>query len=310
LETGNHFIKLSSPLVSICLITYKHEAYIRQAIDGVLLQNVNFDWELIIADDCSPDRTRQILEEYKEKYPKLITLILQQKNIGGGKNFARLMEAANGKYIAYLEGDDYWTHPLKLQMQIDFLESNLEYGLVCTDAEFYNQQSSSYIKRRLYHNASCDITFNRLLQKNTIISFTVVLRTEIYRKIQFINDFAIDEGWKMGDYPLWLQLVQISKVRYIHFKSGVYRVLQNSVTNRMSKSKYADFEKSANDVRNFFINKYRNGDKALLTDARLLYEISLLKYAIIGKDMIGAIASVCKLFRIWIFSFVPNKKYA
>lgn len=112
------------PLLSVCLITYKHESYIRQAIESVLMQKVNFNWEFIIADDCSPDQTRQIVSEYKYKYPGLIRLIFREKNVGPAQNFMELLAAAKGKYIAYIEGDDYWTDEFKLQKQVDILEQN------------------------------------------------------------------------------------------------------------------------------------------------------------------------------------------
>lgn len=115
---------MTPPLLSVCLITYKHELYIRQAIESVLSQKVNFTWEFIIAEDCSPDKTRQIVEEYKAKYPDVFRLILQESNVGPFQNVFDLLSAATGKYIAYLEGDDYWIDPLKLQKQVDVLEKN------------------------------------------------------------------------------------------------------------------------------------------------------------------------------------------
>lgn len=112
-----------SPLLSVCLITYNHAGYIKQAIEGVLMQKVSFSWELIIADDCSTDGTREIILDFQKRFPKLIRLILQEKNVGPDRNWSDLIRASNAKYIAYLEGDDYWVDPLKLQKQVDiFLE--------------------------------------------------------------------------------------------------------------------------------------------------------------------------------------------
>ncbi len=115
---------MSDSLVSVCLITYNHAKYIREAIDGVLMQKVNFTWELIIADDFSTDGTREIVLEYARNYPAFIKLILQERNVGAAQNWMDLMAAPSGKYIAYFEGDDYWTNPYKLQKQVDFLNSH------------------------------------------------------------------------------------------------------------------------------------------------------------------------------------------
>lgn len=133
---------MSQPLLSVCLITYNHAEYIREAIDSVLMQKVNFSWELIIADDFSIDGTRKILQEYKNKYPDFIKLILQDKNVGPAQNWMDLIKAPNSKYIAYFEGDDYWTDPLKLQKQVDFLENNSEYSMVCHDAHVINEMTN------------------------------------------------------------------------------------------------------------------------------------------------------------------------
>jgi len=112
------------PLVSVCLITYNHKKYIEQAIESVLMQKTSFNWEFIIADDFSTDGTRDILLEYQQKYPELITLILQDHNVGPAKNWLSLLRKPKGKYVAYFEGDDYWTDPLKLQKQVDVLEKD------------------------------------------------------------------------------------------------------------------------------------------------------------------------------------------
>ena len=117
------------PVVSVCVITYNHGKYIRQCLDGILMQEVTFPYEILIHDDASPDNTAEIIREYEIKYPEIIKPIYQTVNqysqgIDVGKyNFER----AVGKYIALCEGDDYWTDPKKLQMQVDFLEKHPKY---------------------------------------------------------------------------------------------------------------------------------------------------------------------------------------
>jgi glycosyltransferase involved in cell wall biosynthesis len=128
-------------MVSVDMITYKHEAYIAQAIEGVLMQETNFEYDLIIADDCSPDKTEEIVKNIIATHPKghIIKYFRHEKNIGMNQNGLFAVQQCKGKYIAICEGDDYWTDPLKLQKQVDFLEANLAYGLVFTNATIYNQ---------------------------------------------------------------------------------------------------------------------------------------------------------------------------
>ena len=121
---------MKTPLLSVCLLTYNHVNYIRQAVESVLMQKVDFDFEFIIADDFSTDGTRDILLEYQIKYPDLIKLVLREKNYGAVNNWLKLLPVPRGKYMAYLEGDDYWFHEGKLQKQINFLENNQEYSAV------------------------------------------------------------------------------------------------------------------------------------------------------------------------------------
>ncbi|HIP34128.1 MAG TPA: glycosyltransferase [Bacteroidia bacterium] len=121
-------------LVSISCLTYNHAPYIKQTIDGFLMQKTNFDFEILIHDDASNDGTAKIIQEYESKYPNLIKPIYQKENqwskgvrsISAKYNFPR----AKGKYIAMCEGDDYWTDPLKLQKQVDLLEDNNKVGIV------------------------------------------------------------------------------------------------------------------------------------------------------------------------------------
>ncbi|WP_345976628.1 glycosyltransferase [Sulfurimonas sp. HSL3-7] len=101
------------------MLTYNHEKYIAQALDSVLMQKVDFKYEIVVGEDCSTDRTRTILLEYKEKYPHIFKLILHEKNVGAAKNIQAVDRACRGEYIAVLEGDDYWTDPHKLQIQVD-----------------------------------------------------------------------------------------------------------------------------------------------------------------------------------------------
>lgn len=119
--------------VSIIVLTYNHERYIRQALDSILRQKTDFTYEVLIGDDASTDDTPEILKEYAEEYPHIFKLFLNKENAGGSKNAWNLFSHAKGRYIANLEGDDYWCTVIKLQTQIKFLEENPEY-IGCTHA--------------------------------------------------------------------------------------------------------------------------------------------------------------------------------
>lgn len=117
-------------LVSVVLVTYNHESFIGRAVDSIVNQKHSFQIELLIADDCSTDKTSQIIKEYAARYPDVIKILKREKNLGPTKNLFNAYQQCRGKYIAQLEGDDYWTDAEKLQKQYDFLEQNKEYVCV------------------------------------------------------------------------------------------------------------------------------------------------------------------------------------
>lgn len=115
--------------VSVAMVTYNHERFIAQAIESVLMQETTFDYEFVIGEDCSTDRTREIVVDFQKRFPEKIRLLLRDKNVGAHENSAQTLAGCTGEYIALLEGDDYWTWPGKLQKQADFLDSHLECSL-------------------------------------------------------------------------------------------------------------------------------------------------------------------------------------
>ena len=114
----------SDIVVSVTMICYNHERYIRQAIESVLMQKVDFNYEIVIGDDCSLDKTQEIIREYQEKYPRIIKAILRNKNLGAAENSYDVKMHCYGEFMAALEGDDYWTDEKKLQTQVDFLRTH------------------------------------------------------------------------------------------------------------------------------------------------------------------------------------------
>lgn len=120
----------SETMVSICCITYNQEKYIAEALEGFLMQKTDFNYEIIIGDDCSTDGTGNIIKDYCERYPGKIQLLTKDANEGALKNILRTLNKATGKYIAMCDGDDYWTDPKKIQMQVDFMENHPD-SLIC-----------------------------------------------------------------------------------------------------------------------------------------------------------------------------------
>jgi len=253
---------MNIPLISVTCVTYNHEKYVKDAIEGFLMQKTNFPIEIIIHDDASTDSTPDIIAEYTRKCPMLIKPIYQVENqyskrIDPLSNF--VWPKCSGKYIALCEGDDYWTDPYKLQKQVDFLEANPDYGMVHSDYSIFYQKESQMKKK---HNWSLNrliptgFIFEDLLKNNFIVTPTVCLKKDILKEH---SNKDID-SFKMGDYPLWLQIAKWTKVGYIEDSLAVYRVSECTASRPKELQKNYEFEESAFNVRKYFIDKYECSD--------------------------------------------------
>ncbi len=225
------------PLVSVTCITYNHEHYIRKAIDGFLMQITNFPFEIIIHDDASTDRTAVIVQDYANQHPGLIRAILQEKNqySKGVKPYSNIViPKALGRYIAICEGDDYWVDPLKLQKQIDFLEANPDYGLVCSDIKIIDKNNNKvsdypfYAKQKLQYKSG-DVFFD-LLQGNFINTLTVCVRADLLQPLmKEANDRNLNFIY---DYWIWLRISQKSKVKFMDEKFAAYRIHDQGISHQ------------------------------------------------------------------------------
>ena len=245
-----------SPLVSICCTAYNHEKYIKDALDGFLIQKTTFPFEIVVFDDASTDKTQQIILEYASNYPNLFRLFLQKENLWQNKQisgtFTISFPNARGKYIAWCEGDDYWTDPYKLQKQVDFLEKNEDYGLIHTNYTTFIQKENRFAEVS-FKREEGNIFFQNLWG-NQIASLTVLARKDLI--MEAIKQDIFKPNFLMSDYPLWLFILYNSKVSYIDDVTSVYRVLEVSASHSNDMLKNLKFEKSVWEVRFYFANKY------------------------------------------------------
>ncbi len=201
--------------VSVCMITYNHAKYIEKAVESVAAQKTNFAYELVIGEDCSTDNTRHILQQLQTKYPDLIKLNLQDKNVGPQPNFISTYQRCTGKYIAMLEGDDYWTHPHKLQKQVDFLDSNPDF-VMC----FHNVEVQDEAGNCSRANTSGQEVFSVkdvISREWFIMTCSIVFRNGLVQFPAWFNQV------KNGDYTLQLLVSQHGPIRYLDEVMGVYR---------------------------------------------------------------------------------------
>lgn len=181
-ETG---VLTQSPIVSVLMITYNHGKYISEAIESVLTQKTDFPFELVIAEDCSSDNTRNIAFDYVARHPSKIRVLYSSKNVGVNKNYARAFTACRGEYIALCEGDDYWQDPLKLQKQVDFLSKNKSYIAAYHDSVVVSHDNQ-VVSNSLLGEWKADYS-----QAELILIQTMPTQTLMFRKVfdQFPDEF-------------------------------------------------------------------------------------------------------------------------
>ena len=219
-------------MVSVDMITYNHEAYIKQAIEGVLMQKTNFKFELVIGEDCSTDRTREICIEYQKKYPDIIKLLLPEKNLGMNENGIRTVNACSGKYIALCEGDDYWTDPLKLQKQVDFLEGNEEYSICFHPVKVWKENEKELVDDFITREVPETTTILDLAEGNYIHTPSVVFRKnqEVFDTFQSLGALPV------GDYVLHMLNAKYGMIKKLPEIMGVYRVHDGGVHSFMNNN--------------------------------------------------------------------------
>lgn len=226
-----------TPLVSVCLITYNHESFISEAIEGVLNQEISFEIEIIIGEDCSTDQTRAICEQYQQKYPGVITLLQKSKNLGMVGNFSQTLRACRGKYIAICEGDDYWTNQNKLSLQIQVLESKPQYSgcihygdIVDSEGNFKKKSKKPQVnfrnERHLIHaleeGKSSWVTCSLIFRRELIISNSFY----IFLEEKKLNCDQVFDVWLTKHGPLIYLEENLSSHR--HHQGGIWSSKDNN----------------------------------------------------------------------------------
>lgn len=256
-------------IVSVFILVYNQEQYIKQTIQSILDQKTNFDFNLVIGEDCSTDDTLKILNNFKDKYPDQIKLISLKKNIGLIHNFVNTIKECDGKFIAICDGDDFWLDECKLQKQVDFLENNLDYSIVFTNKT--NLFSNGILKDSEEEKPETS-NFNDLIKGNYIASVTVLIRNKV-------SDFKIPDWflkYPYGDWPLYLMTVNDgSKIKYLDIITAVYRT-DIGVSSKIRKKISALTTINLNILKDVYNDNFFRNHKTSIKKSIIDHEIMLM----------------------------------
>lgn len=245
------------PLVTIRCITYNHEAFIRQCIEGFLMQETDFPVEILIHDDASDDNTATIIRKYQEKYPQLIRAILQTENqYSKGKSIRFLLnEMSRGAYIALCEGDDYWTDSRKLQKQVDLMDAHPSYSMcgslvrcIMTKADGSEEEIPNFIQS---FDTREVLKLEDFVSRYQVHTSTALYRRKFYQYPESFNNIA------NPDVCTFALLAEKGDVGFIREFTSAYRIHPGGVYSGKSQlQKLRGFQNTCNHLNGYFKGQY------------------------------------------------------
>ena len=257
------------PLVVIRCITYNHEAFLKDALEGFLMQKTDFPFVAVVHDDASTDGTAAVLHKYAEQYPDIILPIYEEENQYSkrDRSVGRIMNAASkatgAKYVAMCEGDDYWIDENKLKKQVDFLDKNLDYGMVFTDYDILYHKSNR-VQHALIGSGKNSLITNfeqHLRRLGYIAPMSWMYRREFLGiEGNYKGKIATD-----GSFIFALEMFLNSKIFYLNQVTCVYRELQNSASHKVDKSDRYRYHKGLYKTQEYYVNNYNVSEETRLS---------------------------------------------
>ena len=244
-----------TPLVSVIVTTYNHEPYLADALEAILSQECDFGVEIIVGEDCSRDNTLGVCKSFAHQYPDKITLISSTENVGWRANYRRCVESAKGKYIAFCDGDDYWSDKSRLAEQVALMEQNRSIGLCYTLAERRDEKGDllGYFPKGKGHT-----TLDTMLHDWCVENCTTLARRDLVLDYYATEKPENHPEWLTEDLPMWLYVVAHAKVVYIDNATAVHRVFPDSVSHSTSLAKRLAFCDSSSNIKLWFDERYNN----------------------------------------------------
>ncbi len=254
------------PLLSVCLITFNHEYFIGKAIEGILRQKTNFNFELVIGDDCSTDNTVKILMDYEKKFPGKFKLFTSLKNLGLKENFLRTVRSCEGRYIAYLEGDDHWISDNKLQRQVDLLENHPDVSLVHTNFKLWSVDENTIEDRIIKFDGVCVREVSRGVESviaefegriRPIKTSTCCYRRDLLERILKNDEFAYrNADFPTQDFQLFQDMSVEGKFQFIDEDTTVIG-LHDSISAPKDRAKQLKYRLGFFKISTYYIDKYK-----------------------------------------------------
>jgi glycosyltransferase involved in cell wall biosynthesis len=253
--------------LSVLIVTYNHERFLAQAMTSVLAQQINFDYEIVVGEDCSTDGTRDILMDFYRRFPDRIVPLLRDRNVGGGRNLEAGLAACRGQYLALLEGDDYWISDDKLRKQVEFLDTHPDFAMCCHRARVLPEVDLGYADVSPSLTAG-SYTIEDLLKGNFVMTSTTVLRRDLYGPLP-----SCFSGMNLGDWPRLALAARQGKIALMDDVMAAYRVHSGGVWSALPvRSRLEDTIRMLAALDKYLGHKYTRTIR--LTIARTHFELA------------------------------------
>lgn len=233
--------------LSVIVLTYNHKKYIKRALDSILMQKVNFQYEILVSDDCSFDGTQDVLHTYEQKYENIFRIKYRKENVGATKNLYELLKASKGTYIAYLEGDDYWIDERKLQYQVDFLDTHQEYIGCAHQCNIVDEEGKEFDGKPGWFSETEDFTLEEFQHWKLPNQIATWVHRNLFLTADFSYRFIYQAHRMVGDRTLGLILSRFGNFYCSKKTMSCYRVVNcRSATNWTSlqscQLKYPEYD--------------------------------------------------------------------
>ena len=219
--------QIPSPLVTVVCTVFNHGKYLKSCLDGFVMQKTDFPFIVLVHDDCSTDDSVRIIKEYADKYPNIIIPIIETEN-QYSKHDGSLMRAIDvhikSKYVAYCEGDDFWTSPQKLQVQVDYMERHPDCALCFHDVDILYKGKPASGKKLYAHLHEGQFTGDEIIRRWTVPTCSAMMRSAHYLSRPYDRNFAV------GDNVMWLNSLQYGYAYCIFKKMATYRRIESGWT--------------------------------------------------------------------------------
>lgn len=215
-------------LISVVIPSYNRANTVGQTIESIINQQVNAEIEIVIGDDCSTDNTREVLLQYREKFPNIIRIFFWEKNIGLGANWASCVKECRGKYICNCDNDDYWHNPNKLQLQLDYMESHPKSNVLITNHRKHNRDTGVITEERAYINR--DISLQDAMWGGCDFCNATIMYRADFMKAHLDLDEFIRRRLSLQDWPAWVILAAYTDFDVLPVSTATFGVETVSIT--------------------------------------------------------------------------------